>query len=522
MEEDQEATNSVVSLELTKEASASPSEPHDSSTQSILSLKEEDLSNRLPTDFIPYLTHQPSLDQIGPRARTSQSKRHRGDVYEQEPGPSESISSTAGVFIDYDPETSADAEVRQGNPSSSQSQVGEASGPRGSYTQPTLKHEMELGYFDRGSRDQDVGEKEDVWGPSLRHPKQARHKRTRAETASLGSTLRRKKSKYQLYSQPTQQSGTIERQVSQDQRSDDTIEELTSGDDRDVGDRSRSKVPTILSKYLLPLHPTLDLSEDSPESNSPPKTQTGRKHEPESHSLAVKRKDSGAQPSTTPLFDDTMHVYDQMGHSTSLDTLGGEKQGLLRLVRTAELSERARDGISASGIYMVKARTPAILRIEGDLEQVCEGSSWTRDEKEASRRLVLFTVTQSGTQLVLSFEIITHTDYHEQAEKDGVVVSCIYDEESGEYYITSTDVLTIMECLVGGPLNMFERNRLRRNLEFIKPRFVSKRGDTERLFKLIMSYGPPKPRRIMKDTKVFLWNSLEEALNRLLSKYSVI
>lgn len=69
--------------------------------------------------------------------------------------------------------------------------------------------------------------------------------------------------------------------------------------------------------------------------------------------------------------------------------------------------------------------------------------------------------------------------------------------------MTSVDTIYLLEALIGVRFSVEEKNRIRRNLEGLKPDTVSKnKSSTEEFFKLIMGLPKPKPRNIEKDVKV--------------------
>jgi hypothetical protein len=77
-----------------------------------------------------------------------------------------------------------------------------------------------------------------------------------------------------------------------------------------------------------------------------------------------------------------------------------------------------------------------------------------------------------------------------------------------------------LEALVGTRFTVEEKNRIRRNLEGFRPITVSKaKAGSEGFFKLIMSFPNPKPRNIEKDVKVFPWEILGPALQKIIGKY---
>jgi len=158
-------------------------------------------------------------------------------------------------------------------------------------------------------------------------------------------------------------------------------------------------------------------------------------------------------------------------------------------------------------------QTP-ILDLVTPLSSICNG--WTQSEIAAGRRLVRFVKVQDGRRLIVSCEPITQEDF---CESDSVI-SCIYREESDSCFVTSVDVIYLLERLTNGEFPVEEKNRIRRNLEGLRPTTVSKHkpgfGD---FFQRIMEFPDPKPRNIEKDLKVFEWNLLGQALEKILSKY---
>ncbi|KAH9485299.1 hypothetical protein JR316_0002207 [Psilocybe cubensis] len=161
------------------------------------------------------------------------------------------------------------------------------------------------------------------------------------------------------------------------------------------------------------------------------------------------------------------------------------------------------------------AQTP-VLDLVTPLSSICSG--WSPAEIASGRRLVRFARVQDGRRLIVSCESIQQEDY---CENDSVI-SCIYRRESDTCYVTSVDVIYLLERLTNGEFPVEEKNRIRRNLEGLRPTTVSKHksgfGD---FFQLIMDFPDPKPRNIEKDLKVFEWNLLGQALEKILSKYSI-
>ncbi|KAJ6593772.1 hypothetical protein B0H19DRAFT_1091944 [Mycena capillaripes] len=146
------------------------------------------------------------------------------------------------------------------------------------------------------------------------------------------------------------------------------------------------------------------------------------------------------------------------------------------------------------------AHTP-VLEMVTPLDSLCSG--WDDAEIQAGRRLVRFQKIQNGRRVILSCESIKQEEYREADS----VISCIYREESE----TWNDEFPVEE-----------KNRIRRNLEGLRPTTVSKhKPGSETFFQRIMDFPDPKPRNIEKDLKVFEWILLGQALEKIMSKYSI-
>ena len=159
------------------------------------------------------------------------------------------------------------------------------------------------------------------------------------------------------------------------------------------------------------------------------------------------------------------------------------------------------------------AQTP-ILDLVTPLHSLCVG--WSPAEVHAGRRLVRFSKVQDGRRLTVSCEAIKPEDYQESDS----VISCIYREETDNCFVTSVDIIFLLERLTNSDFPVEEKNRIRRNLEGLRPTTVSKhKPGFEDFFQRIMEFPDPKPRNIEKDLKVFEWALLDQALDKILSKY---
>ncbi|KAH9858639.1 hypothetical protein C2E23DRAFT_864511 [Lenzites betulinus] len=169
----------------------------------------------------------------------------------------------------------------------------------------------------------------------------------------------------------------------------------------------------------------------------------------------------------------------------------------------------------------------AVLQIETPFDAMGDLADWDSEERRVGRRLVRFSRVQEGCTLRVACEAISPSEY-----TDGdTVVSCIYrstdatgpsDTPRSKCCITSVDIIFLLECLVGDLFNIEEKNRIRRNLEGYRPTTVSKnKSGTEEFFQKIMDFPAPKPRNIEKDVKVFDWAVLPQALDKIISKYTL-
>ncbi|KAG2072316.1 hypothetical protein BDR04DRAFT_1153560 [Suillus decipiens] len=178
-----------------------------------------------------------------------------------------------------------------------------------------------------------------------------------------------------------------------------------------------------------------------------------------------------------------------------------QTQGLRRMRQAIDTSD---DGATAS------------LEIMVVLDSFCY--NWDDLEMQAGRRLVRFSRIRDGNKLLVSAERISPSDY----DAKDIVISCIYRDETDSCCVTSVDIIHLLQKLVAAEFVVEEKNRIRRNLEGLRPTTVSKsRPGFEGLFQRIMDFPDPKPRKIEKDLKVFDWKLLPQALDKIISKYSL-
>ncbi|KAL1743068.1 hypothetical protein HDZ31DRAFT_21281, partial [Schizophyllum fasciatum] len=142
---------------------------------------------------------------------------------------------------------------------------------------------------------------------------------------------------------------------------------------------------------------------------------------------------------------------------------------------------------------------------------------WDNDELEAGRRLISVHRVLQGHKLIVTCTPLRQEDYH---SSDECVISCIYHEQTNACFVTSVDIIYLLERLTQQDFPVEEKNRIRRNLEGLRPTTVSKhRSGYEGFFQRIMDFPDPKPRNIEKDLKVFEFTLLGQALEKILAKY---
>jgi hypothetical protein len=161
----------------------------------------------------------------------------------------------------------------------------------------------------------------------------------------------------------------------------------------------------------------------------------------------------------------------------------------------------------------------AEAHIAGDMGLMAKG--WTEDEWDLGRRLVKVWRRQEGPAIFVAYEPMSHAEW--VMEKDCVVVSCIFRAERDSCWITSVDILYLLEAIIGTRFSVEEKNRIRRNLEGFRPQTIAKtkapEPEPKPFFRTIMDFPQPRPRNIEKDVKVFPWECVAQALKKIVAKY---
>lgn len=197
--------------------------------------------------------------------------------------------------------------------------------------------------------------------------------------------------------------------------------------------------------------------------------------------------------------------------------------------------------------------------IGGTIEDVCK-PEWSLSEKEDKRRIIRIERLQKEEKLYVKFSILGSADENptplpppSSSNIDVIEVSCLEcpttlteeieesnSEDSGcdfDYYITSVEVIELVELLIGklsdDPIERRkERGRVRSNLvPFWSKKPISSRIDNNQqvvnpdqryeLAKRIMGYEIRKPRGFDKEVRILRWDKLIPALKRALQSYYV-
>lgn len=159
---------------------------------------------------------------------------------------------------------------------------------------------------------------------------------------------------------------------------------------------------------------------------------------------------------------------------------------------------------------------PIHLTMTSALKPITQG--WSSQEKAAGRRLVKFNFRHiSPNEIEMSFAPIPK----EQYVPGEPIVSCVCWEERNEYFVTSVDIILLLEHILKQSFGVKEKNRIRRNLQSLKPLTISRSNRLiQNFFNLLMGMENPRPRNIEKDLKVFKWLDLFTAVKKVISKYS--
>lgn len=165
------------------------------------------------------------------------------------------------------------------------------------------------------------------------------------------------------------------------------------------------------------------------------------------------------------------------------------------------------------------------LIINGDLGSMAD--NWTAEEQKVGRRLVRFERHRFGSVVELTFKMQPLKSLSE-GEMMPDIISCVeWPQDRRGHFVTSFDILKLVEYVLEISMNTEVKNRARRNMASIASQTLARAGmelDSaddldEDVFTMVMGFDDPKPRSIEKSIKVYDWYDLADCLSRILSRF---
>ncbi|KAB8228048.1 uncharacterized protein BDW43DRAFT_316255 [Aspergillus alliaceus] len=142
--------------------------------------------------------------------------------------------------------------------------------------------------------------------------------------------------------------------------------------------------------------------------------------------------------------------------------------------------------------------------------------NWTREETAQRRRIVYFIRDQENRQFI---DISFSPPFYQLTEVDYICTSCIYWPGREDRFITSSDIIQLLQWLLQTRILQLQRCRIRRNLDRFQPHFISKSDPESFEFtRMVRGFRNPRAVAIRKDMKVFPWRMLQSAITTILNK----
>ncbi|KAJ9137695.1 hypothetical protein NKR23_g8978 [Pleurostoma richardsiae] len=156
------------------------------------------------------------------------------------------------------------------------------------------------------------------------------------------------------------------------------------------------------------------------------------------------------------------------------------------------------------------------LCVVDDLDSMAYG--WTPQELNQKRRIVMFEGTQTADVLTVSFRAATVADQL----PSGIFVSCIWWADKRACFLTSADTVRLLEGLLQISYTKGEKDRMRSLFQSFRPHTVSKNErKTHDFFRVLRSFGEPKPYHSARPTKLLRWKDLTRVLRELVDLHEV-
>lgn len=234
------------------------------------------------------------------------------------------------------------------------------------------------------------------------------------------------------------------------------------------------------------------------------------------------------------------------GMPSMASILAPPDNGRCRVIRGVSLWGGVTDPpASSSELYVL---VPVVLQIFGGGISECCYPKWLQNEEIDGRRIIRLRRQQRGPQITVDFSIVGSALDHPvpsdpvQGNSNVLEVSCIRcmekEGEGYQYYITSVEVVGIVELIVGTEVSdaaerRRERGRVRSNLVTYwskKPILTRKHvlsdekvseeeGKRMELARRIMGYDTRRPRGFDKEVRILAWANLVPAMVRALNSY---
>lgn len=144
------------------------------------------------------------------------------------------------------------------------------------------------------------------------------------------------------------------------------------------------------------------------------------------------------------------------------------------------------------------------------------------DELQAGRRIFRIQVNRDGNTVYLDLKTLPISSLSQiEPEHYHFIANCMRLPSSpeGSTWITSVDVIKILSIVVnphGHQLSISEKNRIRRNIDTLRPLTV---GPEDERMSFMLGFPYPQPVNIAKSVKIYEWTGLEGALKKVVDKY---
>lgn len=152
-------------------------------------------------------------------------------------------------------------------------------------------------------------------------------------------------------------------------------------------------------------------------------------------------------------------------------------------------------------------------------------ADWTKAEKLSGRRVVRFRAQVIGfssedgqKRIMVDCEPVLDSRSR-QYRSNECYISCICTSYLEDFYITSSDIIRLLECIVSIKFSQEQKTRMRRNIQSLRPSVIT-RHTHESLFRTITTFTNPVALHTKKEINIFLWSSVQLAISKLSSRFT--